>query len=177
GGVDSPDAAEAERTGAKARGSDSTSGSDGPATTRLSISVSGDILIHSPVWQRALANGGDGATYDFAPMFEALKPVVKRADLAICHLEPPVTSRPPSGFPIFTAPLDLMSGIRTAGWGACDAASNHSLGQGQGGIEETVAALRRAKIAQTGSFTSPRHAKRPVLFETGGAKLGFLAYT
>lgn len=174
--ANSPDAAELERPNAAAGGS-RPGGSAGPTTTQVTISVSGDILIHSPVWQRALANSGDGATYDFAPMFEALKPIVKQADLAVCHLETPVTSRPPSGFPIFSAPLDLTKGIRKAGWDACDTASNHSLDQGQSGIDETVAALRRSKIAQTGSFTSPSHAERPVLLDIDGAKLGFLAYT
>lgn len=158
-------------------GAGSRDGEARRAATELTISVSGDLLIHSPVWQRALANGGDGSTYDFAPMFAALKGVVEQADLAICHLETPVTSAPPSGFPIFSAPLDLIKGVRKAGWDACDTASNHSVDQGQAGIEETVAALRRAGIAQTGSFISPRHARRPVVLEAGGAKIGLLAYT
>lgn len=182
-GSGAPAAAELEQTGSAGKhgsgpGSPSDrSGGDGPTTTRLTISVSGDILIHSPIWQRALANGGDGATYDFAPMFSALKGAVKEADLAVCHLETPVTSAAPSGYPIFSAPLDLIKGIRQAGWDACDTASNHSLDQGQQGIDETVAALRRAGISQTGSFVSAGHARRPVLLDVGGVKIGFLAYT
>jgi hypothetical protein len=37
-------------------------------TVRLRVAVTGDLLIHSPVFDRALANGG-GQRYDFAPIF------------------------------------------------------------------------------------------------------------
>lgn len=45
------------------------------AVTRLTIAASGDLLIHSPLWQRAAANAG-GRGYDFAPLFKLIRPYV-----------------------------------------------------------------------------------------------------
>jgi poly-gamma-glutamate synthesis protein (capsule biosynthesis protein) len=142
----------------------------------LTILASGDFLIHSPVWQRAAALGG-GRGYDFAPLFTYVKPYVARADLAICHVETPMTSAPPSGYPIFNAPPALARAISSTGWDVCDTASNHSLDQGQGGIAQTVAALDRAGIRHTGSFATARGQRRTLLIDAAGVKVALLAYT
>ena len=60
-----------------------------PKTRRFTVSVSGDLLMHSPLLARALANGG-GESYDFAPFFEAIEPYVR------VSTSPSVTSRPRS---------------------------------------------------------------------------------
>jgi poly-gamma-glutamate capsule biosynthesis protein CapA/YwtB (metallophosphatase superfamily) len=145
---------------------------------RFTVSVSGDILIHSPLWARALANGG--ASYDFAPFFEELRPYVARADLALCHLETPMTfdaSAVPASFPLFDTPPELARAIAESGWDACDTASNHSLDQGQEGVDQTGAVLDRAGIEHTGSFASAAERRRPLVLEVQGVKVGFLAYT
>src|SRR5689334_3956166 len=51
----------------------------------FTVSVSGDLLIHSPLWERALELGG--GHYDFAPELKQLRPYVADADLGICHVE------------------------------------------------------------------------------------------
>lgn len=140
------------------------------------MSTSGDILIHSPVWYDALAYGG-GSKYDFSPMFEPIRHFIKGPDLAICHVETPITTGEPSGFPIFSAPSALAGAIGRAGWKACDTASNHSLDQGQEGIDETGKLLDRAGVAHTGSFPSAAAQNRPTIIRAGRAKVGLLAYT
>lgn len=143
---------------------------------RFTVSASGDILIHTLLWERALANGGGGA-YDFAPMFSELRAFVAEADLGLCHLETPMTSAPPASYPVFNTPTDLAKGIRASGWDACDTASNHSLDQGQEGIEQTGAALDAQRIEHTGSFGSAREQREPLIVEVKGVKVGLLAYT
>ncbi|HST40520.1 MAG TPA: CapA family protein [Conexibacter sp.] len=143
----------------------------------LTILASGDFLIHSPIWQRAAVLGG-GNGYDFAPLFRFVKPYVRRADLAICHVETPLTHAPPSGFPVFNTPPALARAIAATGWDACSTASNHTLDQGSGGIAGTVRALDRAGVRHTGSFTSPRGPRRTLLLDAGhGVRVAFLAYT
>jgi hypothetical protein len=142
----------------------------------LTVSVSGDLLIHSPVWERAAALAGGGG-YDFAPLFDELRPYVRGADLAFCHVETPMTSAPPTSYPIFNTPTDLAKGIAASGWDACDTASNHSLDQGQDGINQTGEALDRAGIRHTGSFPSPKAQQGVTMLETDGVKIAFLAYT
>ena len=147
-----------------------------PAVTRFTVEASGDLLIHSPVFQRAATLAG-GLGYDFAPLFREIRPYVAGADLALCHIETPMTSAPPTGYPIFNTPPALAAGVAATGWDACDTASNHSLDQGQSGIDQTGAALDRAGVAHVGSFPSAAARRRPVLLKVAGVKLGYLAYT
>ena len=125
----------------------------------FTVSVSGDLLIHSPLWERALALGG-GNHYDFAPELAELKPYVADASLGICHVETPMTPAPPTSYPIFNTPPALAKGIKATGWDVCDTASNHSLDQGQSGIDDTGKALDSNGIAHTGSFPSSRARSR-----------------
>ncbi len=144
---------------------------------RLVIEASGDLLIHSPVWERAQALAG-GSGYDFAPLFAAIKPYVAGADLALCHVETPMTPAPPTSYPIFNTPPALAAGVAKTGWDACDTASNHSLDQGQEGIDATGRALDRAGVEHTGSFPSPSAQRHDVVMErVRGIRIAFIAYT
>ncbi len=142
----------------------------------FTMSFSGDILIHSYLWERALANGG-GSEYDFAPMFSELKPYVAAVDLGVCHVETPMTSSEPASYPIFNTPTDLAAGIKASGWDACDTASNHSLDQGQSGVDQTGKALDRRGVPHTGSSPSAAARRKPLILDANGVKVGYLAYT
>jgi len=149
-------------------------GSSGAAVT-VTVEVSGDLLIHGPVWQRALADGH--GTYNFAPMLREIAPYIRRADLAICHVETPMTPRPPQGYPTFNTPTQLARAIRKTGWRVCDTASNHSVDQGQYGIDQTGLALDRAGVRHTGSFASEAAQRRTLIMTVRGVRVAFLAYT
>jgi poly-gamma-glutamate synthesis protein (capsule biosynthesis protein) len=142
----------------------------------FTVSASGDLLIHSPVWEEALALGG-GSHYDFAGELKELKPYVATADLGICHVETPMTPAPPTSYPIFNTPPELAEGIQATGWDVCDTASNHSLDQGQTGIDDTGKALDRAHVRHTGSFPSAAAQRKLLLTDVKGVKVAFLAYT
>ncbi|CAB4921054.1 unannotated protein [freshwater metagenome] len=146
------------------------------APVNLTIAATGDFLIHSPVWLRAAANGG-GHRYDFAPMFRYIRPYIRGADLAFCHMETPLTRKAPSGYPIFNTPPGLVRAIVSTGWDACSTASNHSLDQGQFGIDATLSTLRRHGIDAAGTARSARGARRIVLLRAKGVTVAFLAYT
>ncbi len=146
-----------------------------PARVKLTVEVNGDLLIHGPVWQRALADGH--GSYDFFPMLSEIAPYIRAADLAICHIETPMTPRPPQGYPVFNTPTQLARAIKQAGWRICDTASNHSLDQGQYGIDQTGLTLDRAGVLHTGSFASPAAQNRTLLVTVKGVRVAFLAYT
>ena len=145
-------------------------------TVRLRVAASGDLLIHSPVFNRALANGG-GRRYDFAPMFRYVRRYLRPADVAICHVETPMTSRPPSGYPSFNTPPALARAIASTGWDVCSTASNHTLDQGQSGVDATIAALNRAGVEHAGSYRSAAAQRRPALLTVNGLRVAFLSYT
>src|SRR4051812_41869416 len=121
----------------------------------FTVSVSGDLLIHTSVWERALTLGG-GSHYDFAGELKELKPYVADASFGICHVETPMTPAAPTSYPIFNTPPALAEGIKATGWDVCDTASNHSLDQGQSGIDDTGKSLDKQGIEHTGSFPSEK---------------------
>lgn len=141
----------------------------------LTVEVNGDILVHQPVWQRALADGH--GRYDFEPMLSEIRPYIRSADLAICHIETPMSPRPPEGYPVFNTPTQLAAAIHWAGWRICDTASNHSVDQGQYGIDQTGQALDRAGVLHTGSFAYPGQQRRTLMVTVKGVRVAFLAYT
>ena len=172
--------------GAKPSGRPASARESGPQTAasssaapkppvKLTVEVNGDLLIHSPVWEAALQDGH--GSYDFSPMLREITPYIKRADLAICHVETPMTPRPPTGYPIFNTPTQLARAIRKAGWRVCDTASNHSLDLGQYGIDQTGRALERAGVLHTGSFGSRAAQNRTLMVSVKGVRVAFLAFT
>jgi poly-gamma-glutamate capsule biosynthesis protein CapA/YwtB (metallophosphatase superfamily) len=145
-------------------------------TARLTVAASGDFLIHGPVFRRALAYG-HRRRYDFRPMLRTIRPLIAGADLALCHLETPLTRGPPRGYPSFRTPVALASAIRATGWDACSTASNHTLDAGQPGVNSTLAALDRVRVRHAGSNRTRGEARRAVILEAKGIKVAFLAYT
>jgi hypothetical protein len=143
---------------------------------QLVVESSGDMLIHSAVFERALVLGG-GRRYNFAPFFVAVRPYIRQADLALCHVETPMTPAPPRGYPLFNTPPALAIAIRQTGWRACSTASNHTLDQGQRGVDDTIRALDRAGVAHTGSFSSAAAQRMPLIMTVKGVRIAFLAYT
>jgi hypothetical protein len=97
---------------------------------QLVAEASGDLLIHSAILERALVLGG-GRRYDFAPMFTQIKPYIQGADLALCHVETPMTPAAPAGYPTFSTPPALATAIAQTGWRACSTAATHSLDRGR----------------------------------------------
>lgn len=140
------------------------------------VEASGDLLIHSAVFDRALVSG-HGRHYDFAPMFARIKPYIQGAGLPLCHVETPMTPAAPTGYPTFNTPPALAAAIRQTGWRACSTAGTHSLDQGQTGVDDTIRALDRAGVAHTGTFSSAAAQKTPLILTVKGVRVAFLAYT
>jgi Bacterial capsule synthesis protein PGA_cap len=147
-----------------------------PQVVQFVVESSGDLLIHTAVWQRALALGG-GRHYNFAPLFARISRYIRSANLALCHAETPMTPAPPSSYPIFNTPPELATAIHQTGWRACSTASNHTLDQGQHGVDDTIRALNRASVLHTGSYRSAAAQRTPLIITVKGIHVAFLAYT
>ncbi len=161
-----------------AAGSVSETESAGEADA-ITLLVTGEMLIHPRVSRKAAEYGrAAGKDYDFSPMFDAVRPLVAAADLALCHLEvqlgvPDVEIAP---FPRLAAPAEFADALAGAGFDGCSTASNHANDQGDAGVWSTIAALDSAGVAHTGTATSPQQAGG-VLYEVRGVTVGQLSYT
>ena len=147
-----------------------------PSSVQFVVEASGDLLIHSAVYKRALVDGG-GHHYNFVPMFAQIKPYIQGADLPLCHVETPMTPAPPTGYPTFNTPPELATAIRQTGWRACSTAATHTLDQGQRGVDDTIQALDRAGVLHTGSFSSAAAQRTPLIMTVKGVRVAFLSYT
>lgn len=144
--------------------------------TRLTVAASGDLLIHAPLYARARRLGG-GRRYEFRPFLRYVRPWIEGADVALCHVETPMTSAPPAGYPRFNTPPALAGAIAATGWDACSTASNHSLDRGIAGIAGTRRALARARVKFTGSFLTAGQRSATTFLEVKGVRIAFLSYT
>lgn len=145
----------------------------------VTVAVSGDVLIHTRVSTVAGRNMPFGV-YDFRPMFRDVKPIIREADLAICHLEVPL-SRDNTGlstYPRFYAPHEVADAIADAGYAGCSTASNHSFDQGVAGVVSTLDVMDDAGLGHAGTARSAAEAAEVTTYELpGGLSLAHLSYT
>ena len=148
-------------------------------TDRFTIIASGDVLIHSAVWERAQVNGqASGKAFDFKPMFAKIRPLVKAADLGICHMEVPLGAPAPySSYPVFNAPPPVASGVRSAGYDTCSTASNHSYDKGTPGVTSTIDNLHRRGLLHEGTAKRRRGGRRAAIYDVKGVKVAHLSFT
>ena len=150
----------------------------GGGPREVTLIASGDVLPHGPVLRQAAAYGSRaGQPYDFRPMFAELRPVVAAADLAICHLEVPLSGdgRGVASWPSFNAPPQLATALRWAGYDACSTASNHALDRGPAGVAATLGVLDQAGLRHAGTARNPAEAAGAVV-EVRGLRVGLLSY-
>ena len=152
--------------------------STGPAPyspRSFTIAATGDLLIHSPIVRRARTSDG----WDFTPMFRQVAPILRAADLAVCHVETPMSpdNENLSTFPLFSVPNHLADAIAYAGYDTCSLASNHSLDSGMRGVVGTIDALDRVGVAHTGMARSPDERAALNLLKVNGATVAHLSYT
>lgn len=146
---------------------------DGPQS--FTIAATGDLLIHESVANAARTSDG----WDFTPMFDSVAPILSQADLAVCHVESPMSPNNAnlSYFPAFLVPRELADAISYAGYDTCSLASNHATDAGREGIVGTIGALDRVQVAHAGMALSPEARDELTLIEAGDATVAHLSYT
>ena len=152
-----------------------TASSEPSGPKSFTIAATGDLLIHGRVANTAAA--GDG--WDFEPMFSLVAPILSEADLAVCHVESPMSpdNTNLAYYPAFNVPNQLAAAIASAGYDTCSLASNHSTDTGSSGVAGTVAALDAAGVAHSGMARTPAERDRLNLLEVDGVAVAHLSYT
>ncbi len=147
----------------------------------FTVVAAGDLLVHEGLTAQAAADAraAGRAGHDFGQVLAGIAPVIRAADLAVCHLEQPLAKPegPFTGYPIFSAPPGLAAGAAEAGFDACSTASNHSLDTGADGIDRTLAALDRQGISHAGTARTAEEAQRIPMTSAQGVPVAHLSYT
>ncbi|MGW3121811.1 CapA family protein [Streptomyces sp. NPDC001107] len=154
--------------------------SGAPAASEVrtfTLVASGDVIPHDSIIDRARFDGG-GAGYDFRPMFSGIKPVVARADLALCRMDTAYGANGHyTGRSLFKSPPEIAQGLAATGYDGCSTASDHSLDDGPDGVRRTLDALDRAGVRHAGSARTEAEAHTVTILRAGPAKVAHLAYT
>lgn len=141
-----------------------------PAVKTITVTASGDMLYHTPVYLSAY----DGKRYDFDNDFEQVKPLIASADLALGDFEGTINpNKPLGGFPLFNAPIDAVASIKDAGFDVIDLAHNHILDTGIEGIKTTADAFHDQGLATIGVTVDNSGI---LVKEVNGIKVALLAY-
>jgi len=106
--------------------------------------------------------------------------LLRSSDLTLVNLEAPVTERnePFALYKRYVYRVEpaALEALAWAGVGAVTLANNHIMDYGVGGVEDTLEQLRRAGIVPVGAGTSAAQARRGVVFEVRGVRLGVLSF-
>ncbi|MDT8759198.1 CapA family protein [Sphingomonas psychrotolerans] len=130
----------------------------------VEIVVGGDLVLDEPDAEHWLAG---------------IAPAVRRADLAIAHLEVPHTSRGTElagDVPAPGAPPENLAAIADAGFAMLSLAGNHIADCGPEGIEDTIARLDALGIAHAGAGATLVEARRPAIRDLGRRRVALLSY-
>jgi poly-gamma-glutamate synthesis protein (capsule biosynthesis protein) len=148
------------------------------AQSGFTIVATGDLLAHRPVMARARMDAG-GRGYTFGRMLARVAPRIAAADLAICHVETPLsaTNTDLSGYPVFVSPREIAADVAAAGYDTCSTASNHALDRGMAGITSTLSALDAAGVRHAGTARTAAEAARITMVTIGGVAVAHLSFT
>ena len=115
---------------------------------------------------------------DFTPLFARIRPIIAGADLALCHLESPLSMDDDdlSFRGTFRVPSSLADAIAGAGYDGCSLASNHALDSGPSSVTATLHHLRRVGLATVG-MADAAEAAGPAWFSPGGIRVAHLSVT
>ncbi len=146
-----------------------------PRTARLAFT--GDLLPHGSVQRAGTAFVAEG--WDFAPLYEEVRPIIEGADLAICHLETPISIDDTnlSGYPLFSAPRAFAQAALDVGYDGCSLASNHSYDRGAQGALDTITVLQEIGLPYAGQAASVEEDLAPVLYDANGITIAHISAT
>jgi poly-gamma-glutamate synthesis protein (capsule biosynthesis protein) len=119
-----------------------------------------------------LARADDPAA-TFRPMARRLA----RADVTVGNLESTLSKSgaPTQGGDSFGADPSVLAGLELAGFDVLSVANNHLGDYGKRAIGETIAELRDSGFAPVGGGTNLARARRAVVVERKGVRVGFIA--
>lgn len=135
----------------------------------------GDIMLGRGVGARLKKAGG------FDKAFEDVAPLLNEGDIVFANLESPLTdsthSLDPNGKIVLKAKPEAVSALTMAGFNVVSLANNHMMDYYEKGLYDTMSILDENGILHTGGGSNIDEARKPVIMEVNGIKVGFLAYT
>ena len=110
-------------------------------------------------------------------LLSLVKPTLSEADIAFCQLESAYSNRGSQQQGIaFRAPPGGAAGLKDAGFDVISTAGNHCMDYGADALLDTLQALRDNGLLSVGTGKNLEEARRPVIIEREGTRVGFIAF-
>ena len=102
-------------------------------TYSLSMIMAGDNLIHSSIYKDASTGTN---SYNFTPMYELIKPIVSKYDVAYYNQETILGGKElgVSDYPAFNSPQEVGDAMIDAGFNLVSLATNHTMDSGEDAV-------------------------------------------
>ena len=144
-------------------------------TSKLSLVMVGDALLHSSLYNDGYQNG----VYDFKKQLEYIKPIIQNYDLAFYNQESILggTSLGLSNYPTFNSPQEFGDAMIDAGFNMVSLANNHTLDKGEKAVISSCEYWKEKDVLTAGSYSSNEEANEIRIKEKNGIKYTLLAYT
>jgi len=138
-----------------------------------SIGVTGDILIHEPVYNAARRSDG---TYDFSENYEHITPYFQKYDCMVANLEVTLGGGKPSSYPCFSCPDSIVDALKGAGVDLLLTANNHSYDTRTAGLKRTVQVVREKGLEYLGTRDNTEESFYKVR-DVNDVKVGMACFT
>ena len=140
-----------------------------------SVGVSGDVLIHSPLYNAAYKGSG---VYDFSDMFRYISEYYQSYDFMIANLEVTLSGAEKGygGYPHFNCPDSIVDALQDAGVDLLLNANNHTYDMGHHGLIRTQEVLNEKGMPHLGTRLSEDTPFYTVQ-DINGIRVGMMCYT
>ena len=155
-----------------------------PPDITVNMLAVGDNLVQTYVYLAAQAQSADGVSYNFAPLYENIKPIVQAADVAVINQETLICGGDyevsGSNFN-FNSPVELGDAMVDVGFDIFTIANNHMLDKTIYGLESSLdywdGMMQKYPILAVGAYRNEEDQNRIRVQEVNGMKIAYLAYT
>ncbi len=145
-------------------------------TSKLSLIMVGDALLHGSVYRDAYKNG----VYNFDSQLEYIKPIVQNYDLAFYNQESILggTELGLSDYPTFNSPWEFGDAMINSGFNLVSLANNHTMDRGEKAVLNSCEYWKsKEDVLAVGSYCSKEDSEAIQIREKNGIKYTLLAYT
>ena len=117
--------------------------------------------------------------YDYSPVFKDVASILADADLTVMNFEGNICGEP-YGSETTSAPVQLLSALRSCGVDMLQMANSCAINNGLNGLTSTLNAIRSAGMEPLGAYATAnelRNSKGYTMTEIQGIKVAFVAFT
>ena len=141
------------------------------------ITFFGDMMCEPPILKGAKRQGGK---YDFNPIFDHVRDLLKESDFVVSNLETPMAGKDAGytdNYFVFNAPEEYADAIKAAGVDLTITVNNHVLDRGFEGLVHTLKVLDEKGMAHTGTWAKGEDREEAYYFDMDGTKVAVIAYS